>query len=115
MCCVWNVITKTPSVRPHAKKGHCAMKLVVRVVERPSGMFTAWCPALPGCSVLAPSSQEARDRIRIATEGYLASLDVAPPDELKLLLETEVPDGAIEGGGSEDREQAGNDGRFWNV
>jgi len=66
------------------------MKLVVRTTRRDGSTFKAWCPALPGCAVIAASRQRAQSRIQRAVKGYLASLDVALPRELGRMLETEA-------------------------
>ena len=66
------------------------MRLVIRIAKQASGAFRAWCPALPGCAVFADSREEAQVRIRVAVQGYLASLDVALPRELDRMLEAEA-------------------------
>ena len=57
------------------------MKLVVKIVRHGDCGYRASCPALPGCSVSAETEEQARSRIRDAVVGYLASLDVALPEE----------------------------------
>lgn len=63
----------------------------VKISQRKNGMFRAWCPALPGCVVLAGSRLEVETRIAKAVEGYLASLNTALPNALANCL-------AIDGG-----------------
>ena len=58
------------------------MRLVTRIVRQPNGGYRAWCPALPGCVVMAASRAEAEAQIARAIEGYIASMDVALPREL---------------------------------
>ena len=58
------------------------MRLIIRVA-RQNMFYRAWCPSLPGCQVVADSRQEAHDKIGAAIEGYLSSLDIALPRELK--------------------------------
>jgi predicted RNase H-like HicB family nuclease len=58
------------------------MKLTVQVTRATEGFFRAWCPALPGCAVMAETRAEAEAQIARAIEGYLGSLDVALPREL---------------------------------
>lgn len=59
------------------------MKLVVRMARQENGMYHAWCPALPGCRVLGDSIAEARSKIQLAVEGYLAHLQDVLPRELQ--------------------------------
>ncbi len=54
--------------------------VTVKISQRRSGMFRAWCPALPGCVVLGASRGEVETRITKAVEGYLASLNIALPN-----------------------------------
>ena len=58
------------------------MKMTVHVRRVAEGYFKAWCPALPGCVVMAATRAEAEVQIVQAIEGYIASLDVALPREL---------------------------------
>lgn len=58
------------------------MKLEVKIARRPHGEYRAWVPALPGCVVLGDTQEEARAKIALAANGYLASLNVALPREL---------------------------------
>lgn len=62
------------------------MKLLIRIAEERWG-HRAWCPALPGCSVMGQTRQEALELIQKAVDGYLASLDVALPRELDRQLD----------------------------
>ena len=63
------------------------MKVTVQVTRATEGYFRAWCPALPGCVVIAATRAEAEAQIARAIEGYIASLDVALPRELGKRLE----------------------------
>lgn len=65
------------------------MKLIVKVI-RQADSYHAWCPALPGCRVSADSAQEARELIKSAVAGYIASMNVALPRELGRLLKVEA-------------------------
>ena len=58
------------------------MNMTVKIAGRTGSGFRAWCPALPGCEVFALTREEARKRIALAVEGYLASFNVALPREL---------------------------------
>jgi predicted RNase H-like HicB family nuclease len=58
------------------------MKLTVQMTRAAEGYFRAWCPALPGCIVMAATRAEAEAQIARAIEGYIASMDVALPREL---------------------------------
>jgi len=58
------------------------MKLTVQMTRAAEGFFRAWCPALPGCVVMAETRAEAEAEIARAIEGYIASMDVALPREL---------------------------------
>lgn len=58
------------------------MKLAIKIIKTPGLGYQAWCPALPGCSVVAISRDQAWERIQTAVQGYLASMDVALPREL---------------------------------
>lgn len=68
------------------------MSMEIRMAKDRLSGYTAWCPALPGCQVRAGTQDEARELIRQAMEGYLASLDVSLPRELeeRFLRETHV-------------------------
>ena len=61
------------------------MKLGIKIVRQVDS-YEAWCPALPGCRVTAASREQACERIQSAVRGYLASLDVALPRELRTML-----------------------------
>ena len=58
------------------------MKLVIQISKIAGNLFRACCPSLPGCVVYGRSQDEARERIREAVCGYVASMDVALPREL---------------------------------
>ncbi len=58
------------------------MKLTVKLARITNNRFKAWCPALPGCVVFGQSEDEAKNKIRQAIDGYLASLDTVLPTEL---------------------------------
>ena len=64
------------------------MKIVVKMEKSCEGCFRAWCPALPGCRVVAESRGEAARRIDAAIRGYIASLNVALPRELQEIMQT---------------------------
>lgn len=63
------------------------MTLAIHIMRKTESAYRAWCPSLPGCAVYGQSREEARDKIREAVRGYLASLEVALPRELGRLLE----------------------------
>ena len=66
------------------------MRLVIKIKQRPNGTYWACCPSLPGCSVCGQTKEDARSRIDLAVQGYLASLDVCLPRELNKALAMEV-------------------------
>lgn len=70
------------------------MKLVIKII-RQAGSYKAWCPALPGCRVSAASKEQACERMQLAVTGYLASMDVALPQELGTMLTVEAACGAV--------------------
>jgi predicted RNase H-like HicB family nuclease len=59
------------------------MRIGIEIARSDHGGYRAWCPALPGCTVLGQSRKEATDRINEAIGGYLASLNVALPSEVR--------------------------------
>jgi predicted RNase H-like HicB family nuclease len=59
------------------------MRLPIRIRNDARGQFVASCEALPGCSARAESYEQAVDRLEQAIHGYLASLNVATPKDLK--------------------------------
>ncbi|HUU59105.1 MAG TPA: type II toxin-antitoxin system HicB family antitoxin [Phycisphaerae bacterium] len=62
------------------------MKVVVKIACDADQHYRAWCPALPGCVACAPSLKEVTDRIDQAIRGYLASLNGAPPAEVRTVF-----------------------------
>jgi predicted RNase H-like HicB family nuclease len=62
------------------------MRIAVEIGRSEHGGYRAWCPALPGCTVLGQSRKDAADRINEAIRGYLASLNVALPSEVKKIF-----------------------------
>lgn len=62
------------------------MKVCVRIARTTSGRYLAWCPALPGCTVVAHSRQEAKRKIGEAFRGYLDHLETALPRELTRIM-----------------------------
>ena len=57
------------------------MRLAVMILKREDFRYMAWCPALPGCQVLANSEVEAESKIRQVVESYLASFDAVLSDQ----------------------------------
>ncbi|MFW6132537.1 MAG: type II toxin-antitoxin system HicB family antitoxin [Planctomycetota bacterium] len=55
----------------------------IEMSQVPGRGYRASCPGLPGCRVYADSLEHARAKIRDAVAGYLASMDVALPRELR--------------------------------
>jgi predicted RNase H-like HicB family nuclease len=66
------------------------MKLVIRMTRLEDGTYRAWCPALPGCTVFGESIPEARTKIELAVEGYLAHLQDVLPRELGRQFQSEA-------------------------
>ena len=58
------------------------MKLKVEIVEHDDGSFRGRCRALPGCEVRGESRQQVQQDILRAVQAYLASLDVALPQNV---------------------------------
>ena len=69
------------------------MKIEVEIRTVSGAGYRAECPSLPGCTVFGRSPDEARERASRAILGYLASLDVAPPERLEL----DVPEPSRDG------------------
>ena len=65
-----------------ADEGDVSVKLAAKIIRLPSGLYQAWCPALPGCKAMGQSAEEACAKILAAVKGYLSSLDVALPREI---------------------------------
>lgn len=65
------------------------MELAVKIIQR-AGSYEAWCPALPGCRIRAESQKQAHKQIRLAVEGYIASMNVALPRELAAMMQMET-------------------------
>ena len=63
------------------------MRLVVKIVCEGNGIFRAWCPCLPGCTVRAISSTEAQEKIEAAIRSYMMSLNAVLPTELRSHLQ----------------------------
>ena len=57
------------------------MKMEMRLAQDARGLYRAWCPCLPGCVSSGRTQEEARQKMEQAVRGYLASLDVALPEE----------------------------------
>ena len=66
------------------------MKLAIKIEQQPDGVYRAFCPSLPGCSVCGQTKDDAHSRIHMAVRSYLASLDVCLPRELSTALTMEV-------------------------
>lgn len=62
------------------------MDIVISVSSDGAGRFVACCPELPGCVVRSDSRQLAEQRLRHAVAAYLASMDVAPPGQIRLVM-----------------------------
>lgn len=69
------------------------MKFVVSMMQESPDRWRAWVPELPGCAARGRSQQEVGRKIDQAIRGYLASWDVAVPNELEEEL-VEVPAGS---------------------
>lgn len=63
------------------------MKLIVKVTKEAEGRYRAWCANLPGCFVRGKTYPEAWQKIDRAIRGYLASMNVSPP-QLRAYLMT---------------------------
>ena len=66
------------------------MKLVIKVRQYGPGGYQAWCPSLPGCFVWGQTKDQTLHRMQEAVAGYLASMEVALPRELRRAFETEL-------------------------
>jgi predicted RNase H-like HicB family nuclease len=58
------------------------MELSIETVKLADDCYQARCLELPGCVTRGKSQKEAKVKMRQAIKGYLASLDVAPPEDL---------------------------------
>ncbi len=70
------------------------MKYRVLIEQDEDGMFTAQCPALPGCVTQGQTRTEAIENIREAIAGYLESLkkhgEPVPPSVDEEIVEVAV-------------------------
>ncbi|NLW86411.1 MAG: hypothetical protein GXY38_06005 [Planctomycetes bacterium] len=55
------------------------MILHVKIWRDDRSFWHAVCEDLPGCQVVAMTEDEARDKMRIAVEGYMASMHSVRP------------------------------------
>ena len=62
------------------------MRLRVCMVEG-SDHIRAWVPALPGCSAMGRTVEEAQANILEAVCGYISSFDAAVPAELEYMTD----------------------------
>ena len=62
------------------------MKIGIVIDLIKPGHWRSRCPSLPGCEAIGPSKQDTLRNIDLAVRGYLASLDVAFPLELNLVI-----------------------------
>lgn len=60
------------------------MTIEIIITELSPGMYKAHCPVLPGCLAFGRSRQETLGRMLEAVEDYLASIDAAVPEDIKL-------------------------------
>ncbi len=51
------------------------MKVSIRIRMKSDGSYTAYCPALPGCVVVADNRELVERQIRDAAMGYIASMN----------------------------------------
>jgi len=68
---------------PDRERMGVQMKLLIKISREESGVYRAWCPALPGCVAHGASRQEAGESIDEAVNGYLASLNVPIPAKVE--------------------------------
>jgi predicted RNase H-like HicB family nuclease len=59
------------------------MKIVIKVTKETSGTYRAWVPSLPGCFVRGQTHVEAWQKIEPAICGYLSSMNVAIPEQIR--------------------------------
>jgi predicted RNase H-like HicB family nuclease len=60
-------------------KERTAMKIVIIIAKIELGLWTSYCPSLPGCRAVGQSREEAAEKIERAVRKCLVSLDVALP------------------------------------
>jgi predicted RNase H-like HicB family nuclease len=65
------------------------MKMEIRLTQDARGTYRAWCPCLPGCVSAGRTKEEARQKMEVAIRGYLASMDVALPEDSAELVAVE--------------------------
>jgi predicted RNase H-like HicB family nuclease len=59
------------------------MKIVIKMTKEVSGTYRAWVPSLPGCFARGQTHTEAWQKIEQAIRGYLSSMNVAIPDQIR--------------------------------
>ena len=62
------------------------MKVNIRI-RRAEDAFVATCPVLPGCTCSGQTEDQAKDRLKEAIEGYLASINEFVPQRIDPVLE----------------------------
>jgi predicted RNase H-like HicB family nuclease len=62
------------------------MKIAITIAMIEPGRWHSCCPSLPGCRAIGRSRADVARKINLALRGYLASLDVAVPLEVDLVL-----------------------------
>ena len=58
------------------------MDVTVKITSPQEGEFKAECPTMPGCQAKGRSLDEAKENIRQAIIGYVASLGAVPPENV---------------------------------
>jgi predicted RNase H-like HicB family nuclease len=66
------------------------MNLTIRIARQTAGAYRAWCPALPGCTVVGQSMLEVQSKIHDAVRTYVDKLEETLPRELGRLLAGEL-------------------------
>ena len=59
------------------------MKIAVKVRQEQTGVYRAWCPALPGCTARGQTFEEVKAGMDKALRAYLSSLNVIVPPGLE--------------------------------
>lgn len=66
------------------------MKIVIQIVETASGAYRAQSKAMPGCLALGGTAEQAQRNMLVEAQCYLASMNVACPTNLEVVVADNV-------------------------
>lgn len=66
------------------------MRLCIKISKHSEGGFRASCPSLPGCQSHGQTQEQAKEKLRDAIRGYLASLNEFVPEQILEVMETQA-------------------------